>query len=181
MWQIALCIIAADFLTGLGHWFEDTYGLPTWPILGKEVIEPNIQHHEHPGWIGTMSTLVSRNYQTVVPAIIFAVAVVWYFGGCGLYAGVVAMLAALGNEVHTWCHRGNNNRVIQFLQNIGLVQSPRQHAKHHRAPFDRYFCTLTNFTNEVLEAINFWRGLEWVIAKTLGVYPKRMSPERRGV
>lgn len=180
MWQIVLCIVAADFLTGLGHWFEDTYGLPTWPIIGKEVIEPNIEHHEHPGWIGTMSTLISRNYQTVVPAAFVAVAAVWYLGDWGFYLALVAVLASLGNEVHAWCHRGNNSRVILFLQNIGLAQSPRQHAKHHRPPYDKYYCTLTNFTNEVLEAIHFWRGLEFVIAKC-GVHPKRMSPERRGV
>lgn len=179
MTSIIVCIIIADFLTGFGHWIEDTYGLPTWPILGKHVIEPNILHHEHPGWIGTMSTLVSRNYQTVVPALIVAAAAVWYFGTLGGYVALVVLLAALGNEVHSWCHRGNN-RVITFIQDIGLAQSPRQHAKHHRAPYDSYFCTLTNFTNEVLEAVNFWRGLEFVISK-FGVHPKRLSPERRGV
>lgn len=180
MEKIFLCIFIADFVTGLLHWLEDTYGLPTWPIIGQEVIEPNIQHHEHPGWIGSMSTIVSRNYQTMIPATAAAMLAIWAWGSFGCYFALTVVLAGLGNEVHTWCHR-SNGRLISFLQGIGLAQSPRQHAKHHRAPFDSYFCTLTNFTNECLELVNFWRGLEWAVSKALGIHPKRMSPERRGV
>ena len=180
MLTVILCIIAADFLTGLGHWIEDTYGVPTWPLLGKQVIEPNIMHHEHPTWIGSMSTLISRNYQTCVPAFAVSVALLWWFGWTCWPAVLIVSLTAMGNEVHTWCHRGNNNGLIRFLQDSGLAQSPRQHAKHHKPPYDRYFCTLTNFTNEVLEAVRFWPALEWTLA-CIGIVPKRMSEQRRGV
>lgn len=176
---ILICIIIADFITGLIHWWEDTYGLPSWPILGKAVILPNIEHHKHPGWIGTMSTVISRNYQTVVPALILVIIVTLIYGWLWPFF-LTAILASLGNEVHTWNHRSKNNFLIKFLQDACIIQTPQQHAKHHKAPFDKYYCTLTNFTNAVLERINFWRGLESIIA-LVGIKPKRMSPERDGV
>lgn len=181
MGELLLCLLIADFLTGLLHWIEDTYGLPSWPLLGQHVIEPNIRHHEQPGLIGTMSTIVSRNYQTMIPALLATVVFVLCFGRIGYDLALIGLLAGLGNEVHTWCHRSQNPGWIVFLQNCGLVQSPRQHAKHHRKPFTSHYCTLTNFTNEVLEATRFWRGLEWLVEQTLGVSPKRMSAARRGV
>lgn len=178
---IALCVLAADFITGFVHWIEDTYGLPSWPLLGSFVIEPNIEHHLHPGFLGTMSNLALRNYQAVVPMTgISAVALVL----CGWKAWPLAAtlcMASLGNEVHTWNHRRKNNAVIRFLQNACIVQTPRQHAKHHRPPFDTYFCTLTNVTNELLEAVGFWRRLEWLLFSLFGLTTKRMSAGRSGV
>lgn len=177
MLDIVCCLLIADFITGVIHWFEDTYGLPTWPILGPHVIEPNIQHHEHPGWIGTMSNLISRNYQSVVPAIAVAGGLLYY----GHWQVALTLsFAAFGNEVHTWCHRSGNNWLITFLQESGIVQHPRQHAKHHHRPYDKYYCTLTNVVNEILEPLGFWRKLEFVILKLFGVQVKRISEERRG-
>lgn len=176
---ILICIISADFFTGIVHWFEDTYGLPSWPIIGAWVIEPNIEHHEKPSLIGRMGTFASRNLQPILLAII-GFGTCCFFGTASWPVLLVAALAAFGNEVHCWNHRVKNNRFITFLQNSGLVQSRRQHAMHHRPPYDRYYCVLTSFTNEVLELLDFWRRLEWLVSMTLGVDPKRLSPERRG-
>ncbi len=43
-----LAIAAADFITGLVHWWEDAYGNPNWKIFGKTVIQPNLRHHKQP-------------------------------------------------------------------------------------------------------------------------------------
>ena len=176
--QIALCILIADFLTGLFHWLEDTYGLPTWPLIGESVIVPNIDHHRHPGLIGYMSTFISRNYQPFVIAL-GAIILFWLFGWLHWTIMLTAVLAGFGNEVHTWNHSKSKNPVIKFLWDTGLIQSKKQHAMHHIPPYNKYYCTLTNATNAILEVLNFWRGLEWVIA-LVGVKPKRMSPERDG-
>lgn len=175
--NILLCIIIADFITGLVHFLEDTYGLPTWPLIGKQVIEPNIDHHLNPSVIGRMTNFISRNYQTVIPSAIVGFVLAHY--EC-YYTLFIILLASFGNEIHAWNHRSKNHPIIQFLQNTCIVQTRRNHLRHHIAPYDKYFCTLTNFTNEVLECINFWRWLEWAIA-ICGVNPKRGTPERRGV
>lgn len=180
MATILICILVADFITGLIHWLEDSYGLPTWPLIGKEVIEPNIDHHRRPGFIGSMSTIISRNYQTVVPALIAMAAVLYALGESAWPIALTLVLASLGNEVHTWNHRHDNNRFVRFLQDSGLIQSRFQHGKHHKPPYESYYCTLTNFTNAVLESVRFWRGLEWLILKLTGISHRRCSAERMG-
>lgn len=179
------CVLIADFLTGLIHWWEDTYGDPRWPTLGPEVIRPNIEHHRTPNAIGRMGDFIGRNWQ---PAALSAVAWVvimalgtvlgWPFTWASPIALTLAM-AGLGNEVHTWSHRAPTP-FTAFLQDTGLVQHPRQHARHHKPPYDRYYCTLTNVVNAILEPLRFWRGLEWAISSVTGIRPRRGSPEREG-
>lgn len=39
---IILCVLVADFLTGLVHWWEDAYADPRWPWpWGLLVAQPN--------------------------------------------------------------------------------------------------------------------------------------------
>jgi len=176
------CVLVADFLTGVVHWFEDTYGLPSWPLLGKAVIEPNIHHHLQPQDLAN-STFWQRNYQALVPLVV-VLGLLWWFVGSGAWPIMLTLvLAAVGNEVHVWNHRkpSGNPWFVRFLQASCVIQTPRQHAQHHRAPYDRYFCTLTNLTNEVLELVRFWSGLEWLIWRVSGVRPKRMTVWRENV
>lgn len=181
MLTVLACLIVADFLTGLVHWIEDTYGLPDWPWIGKLVIEPNIEHHHYPGRLGSMSVFLIRNYQVFVPCL-FVAAAALLLGGWSAWPVVLTVaFAAMGNEVHTWNHRGQNPWPIRFLQDSGLVQDARHHAKHHRPPFNSHFCTLTNFTNELLELIRFWPAAEWLLRVAFGLTPKRMSEARGGV
>ncbi len=176
--KILSCVLIADFLTGFVHWLEDTYGVPNMPLIGKSVIEPNIEHHQNPSLIGKMGTIFSRNTQPVLIGLALLAGTL-VFGLFSWWIVLILALAALGNEVHTWNHRRNNNAVIVFLQRSGLVQSRHQHNLHHKPPYDKYYCTLTSFTNEVLETINFWRRLEWLLS-CIGIHPKRMGVERGG-
>jgi len=180
MLEIIICVIVADFLTGLIHWAEDCYGLPTWPLIGKAVIVPNIEHHQNPILL-TMGTIISRNYQPFL-IVLFIVFLFYMFGLLSWHVLLVGFLASLGNEVHAWNHKPpkENPWFVNFLHDIGLIQNRRQHAKHHKIPYNKYYCTLTNFTNEVLETINFWRGLEYLLSK-MGIKPKRMTAEREYV
>jgi ubiquitin-conjugating enzyme E2 variant len=175
-WQIVACVLAADFLTGLVHWWEDTYGLPTWPVLGQLVIEPNLEHHRKPGLMGSMNTFFDRWWQSAVLAGGVCL-LAWLAGVLTWHLVTIGCLASLGNEVHAWSHRGGQGWLVKLLQDAAIVQSPAQHARHHRPPFDRYYCTLTNLTNAVLERIEFWRGLEAAIG-IAGIRPKRMTAER---
>lgn len=175
---ILVCLLVADFITGIVHWLEDTYGVPTWPILGPHVVLPNIEHHAHPGKIG-LSGFVSRNYQSWLLATLIGATSYPVFGWPAI---LVAFFGAWGNEIHTWNHRGRpqNPMIVRLLQDSGLIQSPQQHGRHHRAPYDCYYCTLTNFTNAILEAVNFWRCLEWTIQFTTGIKPRRNTEARGG-
>lgn len=179
--QLVLCLLAADFLTGVVHWWEDTYGLPTWPLVGPVVIVPNIEHHRYPTRMSSMATLlklVDRNWQATLLAA--AVLAVLSLAGCWSWQlGLIAALASCGNEVHR-CTHVKCGPVARFLQETGCIQSPQQHARHHRGSFDRYYCTLTDFVNPTLERVEFWRRAERLIATLSGITPKRCTPAREG-
>ncbi len=175
--QIIACILIADFLTGVVHWFEDTYGLPSWPWLGASVIEPNIRHHEHPVEF-TMRSVIYRNYQVFLSAL-GAIAIAWLTGWLGWQIALTIALASLGNEVHAWSHKRPRWWIVRLLQDMKLLISPEQHAKHHRRPYDTNFCTLTNVLNPLLDGLRVWRGLEALLS-LVGWRVRRMSAERRG-
>jgi plasmanylethanolamine desaturase len=177
MATIVVCVLFADFLTGLFHWVEDTYGVPSWLLVGKPVILPNIDHHRRPQPF-TMGSFLMRNIQPLLGVLIVLVAFL-LFGLSSWPLALVALLTGFGNEVHTWAHRKHNGPVVTLLQEMGLAQSKAQHAQHHKPPFDGYFCTLTNVCNPVLERLRFWKSLERGLS-LLGIHPKRMSPERDG-
>lgn len=175
--DVLACILIADFLTGIIHWTEDTYGLPTWPLLGREVIEPNIRHHESPAEF-TMTSFVYRNYQVIgIAALALSI-----LAGAGLLnwqVTLIAVLASMGNEVHAWTHKRPRWAIVRLMQEMKILISPEQHAKHHRRPYDTNYCTLTNWLNPVLDAARFWRAAEWSLS-LVGVKVQRMSELRRG-
>lgn len=162
--------IAADFLSGLVHWWEDRYGDPAWPILGPHVIEPNIRHHTDQ-MAFTLGGYWHRNWTSVVPAGI-AAAVAW-LGGQRFAALVLACLSQ-ANEVHAWAHQ-RCSRPVRGLQLLGVLQSPEQHARHHRTPFDTNYCTMTDWVNPVLTAAGAWPRVEAAVKLLTGVTPR---PER---
>jgi ubiquitin-conjugating enzyme E2 variant len=177
---IIVCYIVADFLTGFFHWFEDTWVTPETPIIGESVGFHNVEHHRDPTLMGKMGTWITRNLISVILAVIVLV-IFWVFGCFNWQIFLIAFFAAWGNEVHEWNHRVKpKNQFVAFMQDAGLVQSKKQHLQHHKKPYDRYYCVLGNFTNAVLERINFWRNLELVCVKLLRMKIKRLSVERNG-
>jgi ubiquitin-conjugating enzyme E2 variant len=177
---IFACILIADFITGFFHWFEDTWITLETPLLGKVIGVPNVEHHQNPGLLAKMGTFISRNTVPVI-LVLIGLGISWLLGFFCWQVALVGVLAALGNEVHEWNHSVKpKNWLVAFIQDSGLVQTKQQHALHHKRPYDRYYCTLTNFTNAVMERIYFWRGLEWFCMKVFRMKMKRLSPERNG-
>jgi ubiquitin-conjugating enzyme E2 variant len=173
-------VLIADFITGLVHWFEDTFITPETPVLGKAVGIPNVEHHREPHLMATKGNFYTRNRLPMLMAVIVC-SVALLFHVLSWQLVLIVVLAGLGNEVHEWNHRPRpKNRVAAFLQDSGLVQSRRQHGLHHKAPYNQYYCTLTNFTNAVLERIHFWRGMEWCFVNILHLEIQRQSAARQG-
>lgn len=163
--------LIADFGSGVVHWLEDRYGDPDWiwPI-GEHVVRPNIEHHQRPSLL-TRSRYLERNATSILAAAPFIIAAAWF--ECWAIACGLAWLSQ-GNEVHSWAHQ-KCSRPIRALQAVGILQSPRAHALHHRTPFDSNFCACTDWLNPILQAVGFWRRLERVVELTTGIKPR---PER---
>lgn len=173
-WEAIACILIADFLSGLGHWFEDTYSVPTWPFLGRIIAEPNINHHINPSEMAP--TFIGRNWFQLVPACIF-LAILYSFGLLSWQISVVTVFLALANETHAWCHMRNKNRLIAFLQEMSLVITVKNHNVHHKDPYTRAYCVITNWINPIVDRLYLWSFLEYFIS-IFGIYPKRGTEER---
>lgn len=176
--QIIICVLIADFLTGLIHWAEDQYCVESLPLIGAKICKPNIDHHRYPALMTKMAGLFITNYQSMLIALV--VCLIFYFFGYFCWQLIlVAILSGLGNQVHLWNHQGKSSYFVEFLKDSGLIQSQRQHSKHHIPPYDKAYCVLISFNNAWLDRVNFWRKLEWLLDK-FGLKVKRGSPERDG-
>lgn len=173
--QIIICLLIADFLTGFFHWLEDTYATKSWPL---KIGINNIEHHKQPGLMGRMGDFISRNAIPALLAIIFG-PVLWFIGIPISWIIFISLFAALGNEVHAWNHRAKNNLFITYLQEAALVQTKQQHAKHHKYPYDKCYCTLTNILNPLLDHFQVWSRMEFGLS-IIGIKPKRLTEERDG-
>lgn len=159
--------LTADFFSGVVHWWEDRYGDPAWPVIGRFVIAPNIKHHEDQ-MAFTRPGYWQRNWTSIVPA--FALAAVAYLLG-DTFAAAVLLFLSQANEVHAWAHQ-RCSRPIRGLQMLGLLCSQEQHALHHRQPYSSHYCTLTDWVNPVLSRLEFWPLLESTVGCLTGVWPR---------
>ena len=163
----------ADLLAGFWHWVEDRYFETEWPLIGKYIAKPNELHHSQPAAFLDQGYL-KRNWTTLVPALIgFAIAL-----DCHAPLWVLAMFAFVSqaNEIHAWAHRGRLQtrlgRVIRGLQELGIMQSPKHHGVHHKAPFDCRYCVMSDWLNPLLDWTGFWPAMEWAVARVLRIHPK---------
>ena len=172
--EVIAALILVDFLSGVLHWVEDSYGNPDMPVIGKYVTKPNIEHHFDPTKF-TKSPVWRRNRVTVLISLVVCMPIFCFSQGVSVFWISVFVLGLLSNEIHCWAHRtkGENGRIISFLQSSHVIQSPRHHAHHHSDPKKDAYCVITDFLNPVLDRIRFFRGLEFLVAKLFGVLPRR--------
>jgi ubiquitin-conjugating enzyme E2 variant len=173
--QAFACLLVADFLTGLVHWWEDAYAREEWPLLGPLVAAPNLLHHRDPRAMTRQSWW--RNVDVTVGLGVAVLGGAWALQMLSWQLGLVVTLAAFTNLFHRWAHQTSteNGPVVTWLQGTGLFQSRAQHALHHRWPRESHYCALTGFVNPVLERIHLWTRLERLIAFTTGLQ-RRQEP-----
>lgn len=161
MWLIGyiiICLLIADFLSGIFHWLEDTYTFSHIPFIGgfldKYITVPNIEHHNNPGKF-LEGSFWHRNYTTIIPSFIATI----IFGLINPYFILPFIILGFANEIHAMAHRKYSG-IIKVLQDIGIFQGSKNHGLHHKNLNNSNYCVITNFVNPALEYIDFWRCLE---------------------
>lgn len=161
--------LLADLIAGFWHWIEDRYFDEKWPIIGEYIAKPNTLHHAQPSAF-LAGSYWHRNWTTIVPAATaLAIALLC---GAPLWLLLTFAFVSQANEVHAWAHQRVKSRFIRGLQEFGLLQSPRHHGVHHKAPFDCRYCVMTDWLNPVLDRIGFWLLLEWLLKVLFGIKVK---------
>ena len=157
--QLLVGWLLADFLSGLLHWIEDRVLREGDTWLSRVIVEPNRLHHAEPLRF-LANGFWARNATTW--AIVLPLTVAWFAAiGPSLVLLAAAIGGLLANEVHRLTHAAPaKGSWLRALQDIGVIQSPRMHARHHRGRQDQAYCVLTDWLNPVLDKIRFWERLE---------------------
>ncbi|HTB82670.1 MAG TPA: fatty acid desaturase CarF family protein [Candidatus Sulfotelmatobacter sp.] len=169
LWQIPAVVFAAEFTAGFVHWLEDAYIRDTTPLVGRIIGRPNTVHHHYPRFM-TRHSWWQSSWDLVLGAAILIVGA-WCLHLLTWHIWLFAFIAANANEFHKWEHRTRkeNGRVISFFQDMGLLQNARHHARHHTDPKNSHYCTITNVLNPMLDGVDFWNRLEWLLERTTGL------------
>ena len=173
---LASGLFLADFSTAHFHWLEDSYDQFT-PFI---ILCPNRQHHFAPKKMITHSPLdvTSSTLMVTIPIGIVA----WMVGAPATVFYAIGF-ATLGNWFHQMSHHRPDDLwdisyIIWALQSVGIMQSGSVHRIHHSIEDrDHYYSAMTSYLNPLLESMNYWRNLEWVIEIVSGQKPRVHTDE----
>lgn len=167
--SVLLVVALADFVAGVVHWAEDAYVREDTPLIGSFIGKANVIHHHLPRHMTRNTWWQSSWDLTLLSALVVLAA--WRLNLLTWHVWLFAVLSANANEVHKWSHRTRkeNGWLITGLQNLRLLQTPQHHAVHHTNPKNVRYCPITNLVNPVLDRLHFWDGLEWLLARAIGL------------
>lgn len=171
--QIVTGYILADFISGVGHWFEDTYLQTNAPIIGKIAIA-NQMHHLRPTLMCHFGYFETIKSTILVSAPIYALFA--YFGYAFDPTVLSFFVATINvNEIHKWSHMRPSELswFIRILQNYRIILNRYDHNIHHREPNTNQYCVVSGAINGILDTLGFWRAVEWIILKLTGIEPRK--------
>ncbi len=169
--------LAADFISGIFHWFFDTWFTPDTPFIGRVFVRTFREHHTDP------TAICRHDFVETNGSNIFAGCFLVTVGHCVSDAFCAASLLSAGffmsltSQIHKWAHTARVPRVVAFLQRTRLILPKRAHAHHHIAPFDRAYCITSGWLNEPLRHIRLFTLLEQAIGTVTGAVPRRDDVE----
>jgi ubiquitin-conjugating enzyme E2 variant len=171
--------LGADFLSGMVHWFCDTWGSISWPLVGQTVLRTFREHHFDSKAI-TRHDFVETNGSNAAIGMVPMLCTLpltpqeslWSWGAvlCGC---TMSFFILMTSQIHKWAHSDEPPRPVAFLQRWNLILSPQHHDKHHTAPFTRNYCITAGWLNPVAEYFRVFPRLERLITLTTGVEPRK--------
>ena len=176
--QIIFGFLLADFLTGVFHWIEDSYlhYCIDIPFIG-EIAKDNELHHYFP------RAMLSYSYwETIQVTLLITVVVLTilypickpFFMKNIYFISSFAFFSATSSVIHRFSHMREceSNKLIFFLQKIGILCSHKFHSLHHKNSHTKY-CPIFEYNNYILDYTHFWRGLEYIVFVCSGIKPYR--------
>ena len=180
-WWLPLAVagaaLAADFVSGLVHWFADTWGSESMPLLGRRFVRPFRVHHVNPddllrrSFVDCNGDVAMLTIPVLACAASIPLATDWQ--GLGAVFLVTFCAATLPtNQIHQWAHMTEPPRWVARLQRWGVILSCQEHLGHHTAPFATNYCIASGWCNRALAAIDFFPRLERLVSRTTGLRPR---------
>ncbi|KAK5575855.1 hypothetical protein RB653_006989 [Dictyostelium firmibasis] len=174
-----LAMFLADFFSGIVHWAADTWGSLDTPLVGNSFIRSFREHHVVPTQMTHHDVIETNGDNCMLTVPILAITALGDITMDSTYNMFLMSFlvnlcfwVSLTNQIHKWSHTYNVHPFVGFLQKSGIILSKRDHAIHHRNPFDKYYCITNGWLNPWLASINFWKRLENVVTLLTGVLPR---------
>lgn len=170
--------LAADFVSGLVHWLADRYFSPDTPVIGSTFIVPFREHHADPKDITRVDFIQTNGHNSLVTIPVLGTfhllpleSGAWW--AVGLFSAVLSLSTwiFLTNQFHKWAHVDEAPQWVKPLQKIRLCLGVEVHNLHHTYPNDTNYCITSGVLNPLLEKLNFWRRMEWVMLKVFKLKP----------
>lgn len=170
--------VLSDLSSGMVHWLFDTWGSTTTPVLGKTFIVPFRIHHSDPKDILVHGFFAINGHNCLVSVpVLVACLFVPLEAAWGAPLVTLLVMLCFGvfatNQFHKWAHMESPPKYVVLLQRLGLVLGREHHEVHHKFPHTKHYCITTGWLNAPLDAIGFFRGLEWAITRVTGVPPRK--------
>ena len=177
--------LLADLLSGTVHWFCDSFFAPDTPLIGRTVIHPFRDHHDHPEAITRYRFLEqdSTSYVITIPPLLLAVSAAGpdVTSPTALFVHGLLFTFAVGsvgtNIVHKWAHAESVPFGVRWLQKCGVILSPEAHDLHH-SRYTHGYCVTHDWMNVILDRVDFFGRAERLIRMAI----RRPRPkDREGV
>ena len=165
---------AADFVSGMIHWFFDTWGNERTFWIGSRLIRPFRVHHAKPKDLLGSHFFTTNSDASVanLPFLLIALCIPLGSEAGRLAVVFLTSLAAWGlptSQIHKWAHAARRPFWVSWMQRIGLILSPSHHDGHHTEPHTTNYCITTGWCNRPLQWIGFFPKMEWVISRLTGL------------
>ena len=162
----------ADLIMGIFHWIKDTYFSPFTPIIGKRFIWGSRLHHIRPRHViefGSWELLTDSAKWTLL-----WMGPLFYLMGPSYFLFSLFTWISLNDVIHKYAHMYDTERPLwaTFLQDIWVFQSHNEHHLHHITPHEINYCPISPYLNVIVERIDLWKKLEYIIEAALGVKPR---------
>jgi len=179
---LCACVLSmymADFFSGIVHWAADTWGSLDTPVLGGSIIRSFREHHIEPTAIcrHDVFEVNGDNCMLISPLLLLTACMPpkqqdLYYLFIHSFLILVCFWVGITNQIHKWTHTYKPSKFVSLMMDMGIILSRKDHAVHHRNPFDKYYCITNGWLNPVLANINFWKRLEAVVSYTFGIIPR---------
>jgi hypothetical protein len=176
---VVVGFLGADFLSGMVHWFCDTWGSISWPLVGQSVLRTFREHHFDCKAITRHDFIETNGSNAAIGMVpMLCTAPLTPSSSPWAWAAVLAgctmsFFILMTSQIHKWAHSDEPPRTIAFLQRYGLILSPTHHNKHHVAPFTRNYCITAGWLNPIAEHFRVFPRLERLITLMTGVEPRQ--------
>ena len=155
---------AADWVSGLAHWFCDTFFEEDTAVIGPALIQPFREHHRDPLAM-TRHGFLELNGNNCLGLVLPLVVAVWLGPAAPssawatfltLFVTFFFLAVAVTNRLHGWAHAATAPSIVRWLQARSIILSPERHAHHHQAPYAQAYCVTHGWMNSVLDRIGFF-------------------------